>query len=307
MDAAAVDAALPYAPLIERIADLFREGCEVPVRHHHPIRSQSGGGMLLLMPAWQTDRHIGIKIVTVFGGNAARGLPSVLGAYLLLDGASGEPKAMLDGPRLTLRRTAAASALAARFLAREDASRLLMVGAGALAPHVVRAHAAVRPIREVRIWNRSADKAEALAAALAGEGIAAHAEADLAAGVGWADIVSCATLAAEPLVRGDWLRPGTHVDLIGGFTPTMREADDTAMRRAALYVDTRAGALKEAGDLVDPIARGVVRAEDVRGDLFELCRGEAPGRRAAEEITLFKSVGTALEDLAAATLCLERA
>ncbi|HZH29010.1 MAG TPA: ornithine cyclodeaminase family protein [Azospirillaceae bacterium] len=305
--AAEVDAALPIPGLVDRLQAMFRDGCDVPLRHHHTVPVPGGpDGTLLLMPAWQQGRHLGIKIVTVFPGNADRGLTSVLGSYLLLDGTTGQTLAMLDGTMLTLRRTAAASALAARFLARPDASVLAMVGTGALAPHLVRAHRAVRPIREVRIWGRSADKAEALAARLSAEraaqGPAIMAVADLATAVRGSDVVSCATLSRSPLVQGGWLKPGAHLDLVGGFTPEMREADDEAVRRASVFVDTRQGACKEAGDIVQPLRSGVLSEADVRGDLYELARGTVAGRRGADEITFFKSVGTALEDLAAAQL-----
>jgi len=305
--AAEVDAALPIPGLVDRLQAMFRDGCDVPLRHHHTVPVPGGpDGTLLLMPAWQQGRHLGIKIVTVFPGNADRGLASVIGSYLLLDGTTGQALAMLDGTMLTLRRTAAASALAARFLARPDASVLAMVGTGALAPHLVRAHCAVRPIREVRIWGRSPDKAEALAARLSAEpaaqGVTIMAVADLATAVRGSDVVSCATLSKAPLVRGGWLKPGAHLDLVGGFRPEMREADDEAVRRASVFVDTRQGACKEAGDIVQPLRSGVLSEADVRGDLYELARGTVPGRRGADEITFFKSVGTALEDLAAAQL-----
>jgi hypothetical protein len=176
-----------------------------------------------------------------------------MGTYLLLAGDSGEPLAALDGVALTLRRTAAASALAARHLARPDASRLVMVGAGALAPHLIAAHAAVRPIREVVIWNRTAETARRLAATLDLPGLSATASDDLEAAVRDADIVSAATMAQEPLVRGAWLKPGTHVDLVGAYTPEMREADDEAIGRASVFVDTRAG-MKESGDIAAPLA-----------------------------------------------------
>jgi len=207
---------------------------------------------------------------------------------------------------LTLWRTAAASALAASYLARPDARRMAMIGAGALAPRLIAAHAAVRPIAEVAIWNRTPEKAERLAATLDRPGLRVRATSDLAAAVGEADIVSAATLSAEPLVKGVWLKAGTHVDLVGAFTPVMREADDETIRRARVYVDTRAGAATEAGDIVQPIASGILAAEAIRGDLFDLSRGNATGRGAAEEITLFKSVGSAIEDLAAAVLVFSR-
>ncbi len=306
--AEAVDRALDYAELADRLADGFRAGCDAPRRHHHPVATPDGsGGTLLLMPAWQTGRHIGVKQVTIFPANAARGLPSVMGLYTLLEADTGQPIAVIDGVSLTVRRTAAASALAARFLARPDAERLAMVGAGALAPHLIRAHAAVRPIRRVTIWNHNPDKAARLARAFADDDMDVTATTDLAAAVAQADVISCATLSKQPLVRGAWLKPGAHLDLVGAYLPSMRESDDAAVRAARIFVDTRDGALREGGDIADPLARGVIQSQDVVADLFELCRGAHAGRGGADEITLFKSVGYALEDLVAAELVLDRA
>jgi ornithine cyclodeaminase len=225
-----------------------------------------------------------------------------MGTYLLMDGDSGEPLAALDGQALTLWRTGAASALAAGWLARKDATRMAMIGAGALAPRLIAAHAAVRPIREVVIWNRTTEAARRLAAALNRPGLRVSASEDIESAVRGADIVSVATLSSQPLVRGAWLQPGAHLDLVGAFTPKMREADDEAVRRARVYVDTRGGAMKEAGDIVQPLASGVLREADIEGDLFDLVRGGAGGRGSPDEITLFKSVGSAIEDLAAAVL-----
>jgi ornithine cyclodeaminase len=183
---------------------------------------------------------------------------------------------------------------------------MLMVGAGALAPYLVRAHASVRPIREVAVWNRSRPRAEALVRRLAGEGFAAEVADDLEAAVGAADLVSTATIASEALIRGAWLAPGTHLDCVGAFRPTMRETDDEVVQRARIWVDTRAGALKEAGDLRRPLDHGVIEEADILGDLHELARGTAPVRDTADEITMFKSVGAAVEDLAAAIEVWER-
>jgi alanine dehydrogenase len=302
--AAELAAVLDDRSLVERLREAFREGAEAPLRHHHPLPAPGGEGMLLLMPAWLPGRALGVKVVTVFPGNAARGLSAVQATYLLMDAGTGAPVAVMDGAMLTRRRTAAASALAAGYLARADSSVLLMVGTGSLAPHLIEAHAAARPIREVNVWGRSPDKAAALAARLDRPGLRIIAAPDLEAAVRAADIVSCATLSAEPLVRGGWLQPGTHLDLVGGFTPEMREADDDAVRRSRVFVDTPA-ALGEAGDVVQPIANGILRKDDV-ADLFDLVRGRRPGRQGDAEITLFKSVGAALEDLAAAQLAFER-
>lgn len=300
-----IDAILDFPSLIDALTSAFRADIETPLRHHHAIARDDGEAALLLMPAWTKAKEgafLGTKTVTVFPGNLAKGLGSVAGTYLLMSGDTGEPLVTIDGHRLTLWRTAAASALAAKYLAREDASHLLLVGAGALAPYLARAHAAVRPIKKVSIWNRSPKRADELAASLANQSFAVEVVNDRDRAAREADIVTCITLSQIPVVSGDWLKDGAHLDLVGAFRPNAREADDIAVRRARVYVDTRRGALKEAGDLVIPIANGIFNEADVHGDLFELCRGEAEGRKNASEITLFKSVGTAIEDLAAAML-----
>ncbi|MBS0396411.1 MAG: ornithine cyclodeaminase family protein, partial [Proteobacteria bacterium] len=234
-----------------------------------------------------------------------RGLPAVSAGYLLMDGATGATLAMIDGGELTAKRTAATSALAARFLARRDARTLCVLGTGRIARELARCHVAVRPaLEQVLIWGRHAEHAAAAAAELAAAGVPARPAPSLESAVQAADIVSSATLATEPLIRGDWVRPGTHVDLVGGYTPRMREADDALVARAAVFADTSAGALHEAGDLVVPVERSILDAATVV-DLHGLCRGEHPGRRGPAEITLFKSVGAAVEDLAAAILVYE--
>ena len=298
---------LDYAPLIERIDEFFRIGCTVPVRHHHHIDvPNEDGTTLLLMPAWREGDFIGVKVVTIFPGNLARSLPSVMGTYLILSGKTGRPLASMDGKELTVRRTGAASALASRYLSRADSRHLLMVGTGSLAPHMIRAHAATRPIDRVTIWGRTPKNAEALARSLAGSPFAVEVSRDLEPAVRAADIVSCATLSVRPLVLGRWLKPGQHVDLVGGYRPDMREIDDDGIAMVSLYVDTRDGALKEGGDLTIPIGAGVITPRAVKGDLFDLARGTVNGRTRADDITLFKSVGTAVEDLAAAALAAER-
>ncbi|MBL6933752.1 MAG: ornithine cyclodeaminase family protein [Rhodospirillales bacterium] len=298
---------LDYASLIDAIDTMFRDGCTTPVRHHHSIETPDGiNPTLLLMPAWREGDVIGVKIATVFPENGARDLPAVMGSYMLIDGNSGTPLAMLDGTELTARRTASASGVASRYLSREDSSTLLMVGTGVLAPHLIRAHATVRPIRNVLVWGRNPEKAEAVVQGLAGESFSVCVAASLKEAVPKADIISCATLSRAPLIHGKWLLQGQHLDLVGGFTPEMREADDECVKRARIYCDTRAGAMKEAGDLVQPLAGGAIVIEDIIGDLFEMSRGQCPLREDADEITYFKSAGTALEDLAAAKLAFKR-
>ena len=301
-----VVSALDFPALVEALRQMFRVGAEVPLRHHHAIPMPGGSdATLLLMPAWQAGRYIGVKVVTVFPDNRVHDKPSVMGAYLLLDGRTGEPLAMMDGPALTARRTAATSALAASYLARPDCERLLMVGTGALASHLIEAHASVRPIVNVLVWGRNPEKAAKLAHRISRRNLKVAATTDLANAVRGAHVISCATLSERPLIEGYWLPLGVHLDLVGGFRPDMREADDDCVRRARVFVDTRAGALKEAGDIVQPIKSGVLREDDIAGDLFDLTRGTRAGRRYHDQITMFKSVGTAIEDLAAAQLALD--
>ena len=301
-DAAATRAALPFVALIPALRALFAAGCVVPPRHVHEIAAPAGEGLTsLLMPAWLEGRYYGIKIVNIAAGNAARGLPALHASYLLHDATSGAPLALIDGNEITSRRTAAASALAASFLARADARHLLVVGAGRVARLLPEAYRAMRPIERVTVWARRAAEAESLAAEWRAAGIAATASSDLAAAVGEADIVSTATLATAPLIEGAWLRPGSHLDLVGSFTPAMREADDACFAGAAIYVDTDE-ALQKSGELLGPMQRRVFGAADVRGTLAALSSGAAKGRRNDGERTVFKSVGTALEDLAAAIL-----
>ena len=307
LTAADLSRLLDRASLIEAIAAMFRDGCEAPVRHHHAVTVPGGAdATLLLMPAWVPGRFVGTKVVNVFPDNGALGLPAVQSLYLLFSGRTGELLATMNGGELTTRRTVAASSLAVRYLARPDASRLLIVGTGQLAGHLAQSHAAVRPIRDVSIWGRNPAKAKMLAGQLGAQGYDARSVSDLATAVAEADIVSCVTLSREPLVKGEWLRPGAHLDLIGGFTPGMREADDEAIRRASVFIDTE-GALTEAGDIVQPLRSGALTQGHILADLPALTRGEHAGRSSPDEITLFKSTGAAAEDLAAAILAYERA
>lgn len=302
-----INATLDYKSLVKALQDAFAEKWAVPVRHHHDIPMQGEDDQtLLLMPAWDAGKSIGIKIVTITPGNGGRGLPAVQGIYLLLDGVTGAPKALMDGKCLTVRRTAAASALAASYLARKDASIHLMIGAGALSRPLIDAHRAVRPITKSLLWARDYAKAQRAAAEMAKVGVIVEVARDLEESVRQADIISTATLSREPLVRGAWLKPGSHLDLVGAFLPEMRESDDAAVSMASVFVDTRDGALKEAGDILQPIKSGVFTKEQIAADLFDLAGGVHNGRVRAEEITLFKSVGTAIEDLAAAQLLMRR-
>jgi alanine dehydrogenase len=294
--------AAPYRDIVEALRQGFREDITTPMRHHH---NTSDVATLLLMPAW-SKAFTGLKTVVIKTDNPALGLPTVIGSYLLIDNRTAEPVAMMDGTELTRRRTACAGALAADYLARKDASTLLMIGTGALSAHFVRAHAAMRPIRKVLLHNRTLEKAKDLAAELAKDSFEVSLVRDLEQAMAEADIISCATTSSTAIVRGQWLKPGTHIDLAGAYKPEMRETDGDTVARARVYVDTREGAETEAGDLIQAVKEGKFRMENIQGDLFDLCRGKAAGRRNREEITLFKSCGTALEDLAAAALVYSR-
>ena len=296
-----VHTALSLPALADAIAEALRSGAIAPLRHAHAL---SVSDSLLLMPAWSAGEtgSIGVKLVTVLPRNRARGASTVNALYVLFDRETGEPRAVIDGEALTLRRTAAASLLAARYLARHDARDVLIVGTGQLARFMAHAHCTGRGVERLLIWGRNAQHAQSLASTLREEGLPAEAAAHLEHAVGDSHIVSCATTATAPVVQGAWLAPGSHLDLVGAFKRNMREVDDAAVARSRIYVDTYAGALAEAADIIEPIERGVIARDDLRGELAELVTGAASGRSDAGEITLFKSVGTAIEDLAAARL-----
>jgi ornithine cyclodeaminase len=300
-DAGTLSALLPFERLIPALQAAFVEGATVPLRHTHSIGAGSNAGTSLLMPAWDAGRFYGVKIVNIFPGNAAKGLPGLHSTYVLHDAETGVPLALLDGNAITSRRTAAAAALAASFLARADAARLLVVGAGRVGTLLAPAFAVVRPITTVAVWDIDAAAAVRCATALIEAGIAAHAVTDLEAAVRAADIISCATLATRPLIAAHWLQPGSHLDLIGSFTPAMTEAAPGCFAGAGVWVDTDE-AVAKSGDLLNALASGELSAADIVGDLAALCRGTCAGRAAAAQRTVFKAVGTALEDLAAARL-----
>lgn len=302
-DAAELDQAFEWGPLVSALRTAFSGQWTTPDRIHLTM-SEDPEKYMLLMPSWtgdETHAYAGVKIVAVHPRNSElHGLTSIHGIYYLIDGNTGVPLATMDGTRMTLWRTAAASALASTFLSRPDSCEMTMIGSGALAPFMIRAHMAVRPITRVTIWNHNIRSAHVLADRLAAEGLPVTAHPDLVSAIERSDIVSAATLSHTPLVHGAWLRPGTHVDTVGAFTPDRRETDDDVVLRARVYCDTRSGATHEGGDLALPLRDGVITQDAIVGDLYDLCRGTVPGRGSDHEITYFKSVGTAVEDLAAA-------
>lgn len=304
LDGASLRQRLEPAALVARIIDVMRDGPTAPLRER---LSGGEGREFLVMPAILGD-YAGIKSLTVVPGNRDTPRPVIGGIFTLFSLATGEPLATIDAAELTAQRTSAVSAAAAQLLARADAGSLLVLGSGHLAPYLVAAHSRVRPIRKLRMWARDADKARLAARKaeqLVGSGVAVEVADDLEQAVRCSDIVSSATRATTPLIEGAWLRPGTHVDLVGGYRPDMREIDDVGIRRARIFVDDREAALREAGDITDPIGRGVLTTDAVVGDLAGICAGRM-SRSGDDEITVFKSVGTAVADLIAAVAAWEQ-
>jgi len=304
INAANVNEALSFPQLVDALQNDFASNVTVPPRLHFDMENPKANRetTLLMMPAWQSGDVAGIKLVTVAPENSQKGLPSIQGTYLLLDVDTGSMKAMMDAPSLTAKRTAAASALASRFLSRENSEVLLVVGTGTLAPQLIAAHCSVRPIKRVYVWGRSHEKAQHVCGQVAHLDIEVTPIESIAQGMAKADIISCATLSQEPLIFGKWLQEGQHLDMVGAYRPDMREMDDECLTRSRVFVDNFEGALRETGDIVIPLQNGVITRQDIEADLFGLCRSEFQMTRQVSDITLFKSVGHALEDLSAAKL-----
>jgi alanine dehydrogenase len=288
--------------LVEPLRRAFSLPAISPERMHYDLPAQEAPRTLLVMPSWQPAGAIGVKIVTVFPDNTARGLPSVNAAYLLLSGQDGQPRALIDGRALTLLRTAAVSALAADLLAPATPEVLLMVGTGALSRYLIEGHLAVRRYRSVLVWGRDAHKAASVVRDLRTRGWPVTVAETLDAAARTADVISCATLAEQPLIEGAWIKDSAHLDLVGSFKPTMREADDDCWRAAFAAVDS-AAALKESGDLIGPVSRGVVNPARI-SLLGDLAAGR--GAERVESRSIFKSVGVAHADLAVAEFLVER-
>lgn len=303
-DPALIRALAPMPALIDAIADAFRDSCTAPPRAI--ITAPGAAGLLVSMPAFDSSGTCAVKLATLYSANLSAGLPTVQGIIVLFSG-HGTPEAVLDGTSVTKLRTGAASALASRYLSRENSSHLLVIGTGALAPIMALAHCVVRPIKRISIWGRTTERAvgalNVIKSLVRDIEVSVVESVDMA--VQTADIITCATSSPTPVLPGRLLQPGTFVDLVGSFSPQTREADDEVVVRSRIFVDTREGALCEAGDLLDPLERGVIKREHIVGTLSELVLGRVKGRADPDEITLFKSVGSAIEDLAAAKLILE--
>ena len=301
-----VASSLQYGILIEALRKAFSSKITAPERVQHTIKNKNGSdASLLLMPAWKIGEHIGIKIVSVFPENTTNNMSAVHANYFLMNANDGKPVAVMDGTELTLRRTACASALAADYLVKKNVDTLLMIGTGNLAPHMIKAHCVVRNYSRILIWGRNEEKAKRLALSLNIKDKEIVAKNDLKEALNVADVISCATLTQKPLIMGDWIKPGQHLDLVGAFTPDMAEADSKAIAMSKIVVDTYEGALSESGELINALKEGRIKKKHILSDLRELVLEEKDIRKDSNDITLFKSVGTALEDLAAAKLVIE--
>lgn len=291
-----------YIELIKDIKDAFAKSkMIVPMRHHHnfPNPAEDKESTLLLMPAWDPGKDAGVKIITVSPNNGKYNMPAIQGTYIYLDAHKGQVKAILDAKSLTAKRTAAASALAASFLAKEDASSLLMIGTGALSSNLILAHASVRPIQRVYIWGRNPEKARSISKTLSKEKFDVIVISSIYDIISEVDIISSATLSSTPLILGEHLKEGQHIDLVGAYQKDMRESDDEVILKSKIFVDTFQG-VEESGDIFIPLSSGLISRKDIKADLFELCSGRKNGRTNNNEITVFKSVGHAIEDLSAA-------
>ena len=253
---------------------------------------------------WQPEKAVGAKVITIFPrNNQQREWPSIQAVYILFEGANGTPIACLDGTALTWIKTASDSALGSRLLSRENIESMLMIGAGQMAPHLVSAHCEVRPsLKQVNIWNRTGDKAAALCTSLSDRfpQINFSPVSEVEASAREADLI-CSAI-GTPIIDGAWLKPGAHIDLIGAYTPTMREADDECFRRGSLFVDARETTIHHIGELMIPLASGVISEQDVLADLSDLCQQRHGGRQSDTEITLFKNGGGGHLDLMCARI-----
>jgi ornithine cyclodeaminase len=288
--------AMDWSSLIEAMREAHRGGKRPEIGD---LLLKSGDKSLLVRASIFGAAGIGLKAVTVFPGNPARqpALPTVQGEFLLFDEDTGSVLASIDGAAITPWKTAADSALGASILARPDAAVFAMIGAGTMAQPLIEAlFVAHRCLTEIRLWNRTRAGAERLAERIAAPGRRVTISESLEAAIRDADIISSATLSGEPLIRGEWLKPGAHLDLVGAFTLEMREADDEALRRGRIFVDTRETTIGHIGEIMIPMNSGVIGAADIEADLFELC-GDAGFTRAPDDITIYKNGGGAHLDL----------
>ena len=307
LDAEKILNCLPFTTLVDELAAMHRQ--PIGLVDEMLMESKDTDGNLnhfFIRSGWQPEQAVGAKVISIFPrNNQKREWPSIQAVYILFEGQNGTPIACLDGTALTWIKTAADSALGSQLLSRENIESMLMIGAGQMAPHLVRAHCEVRPsLNQVQIWNRTVDKAESLCQTLANQfpQIRFTATTEIETAIRETDLICSAIGLKQPIIRGEWLRPGTHVDLIGAYTPEMREADDECLRRGSLFVDARETTINHIGELMIPLAQGVITESDVLADLSDLCQQRHPGRRSEDEITLFKNGGGGHLDLMCARI-----
>ena len=298
---------LPFTTLVDELAAMHRE--PIGLVDEMLMESKDDEDNLshfFIRTGWQPEKAVGAKVITVFPrNNQAREWPSIQAVYILFEGVNGTPIACLDGTALTWIKTATDSALGSRLLSREDSESMLMIGAGQMAPHLVSAHCQVRPaLQKVEIWNRTNDKAMQLCFEMASRfpHITFSTATEIEPGARQADIICSAIGRKEPIIEGAWLKPGAHVDLIGAFTPEMREADDEVLRRGSLFVDARETTIHHIGELMIPLAAGVIEERDVLADFSDLCQQRHSGRQSEDEITVFKNGGGGHLDLMCARI-----
>ncbi|WP_138380374.1 ornithine cyclodeaminase family protein [Luteithermobacter gelatinilyticus] len=301
--AAEIAEALPYDRLVPELEKAFAIKTHIPERAHYQMGTDWGrDAQMLIMPAWRADGFFGVKLISLYPDNPKAGLPNITGVYCLFDGDSGQLLAMMDAGEITRRRTAAASVLAARYLAPENARTLLIIGTGALARPFIEAYSSWFDLDNILIWGRSEEKAQKVVSDLQDRVKGLSMVKDLEKAAARAQIITTLTTSRSPLLHGDWVPKGTHLDLVGSYRPDMREVDDRAILKSTLFTDIMDGAPREAGDLVIPLKEKLISLQDIQADLHALVTKQHPGRTSPEEITLFKAAGAALEDLAAAVL-----
>ena len=299
LDQAAVANALPYPALMDALASGLQQPIQSPLHSH--FEPNNDASSVLIMPAWRPQVRMGVKLVSIWPGNGAVGKPAVSGVYVLLSCTDGQAIAVMDGTELTARRTAATAALGARLLARPNSRTLAVLGTGSLCVPLVQAHCSAQPFQRVLVWGRRLEQAERVVAELSQLGIAAEAQADLQTVLANADVAAAASTATTPFIRRDWVQPGTHLGLIGAFTPAMAEAEPGLMARCQLFADNREAVLQKGGEVLQAIQQGLIQASAIEAELVELVAApEHAWRLANAAITVFKSVGFAALDLIAA-------
>ena len=303
-DMKAIQTALPYPLLVDALAQGLQQFAQTPARSF--FSPNQDASCVMIMPAWRPHQMMGVKLVSVWPENNAKGESAVSAVYVMISCLDGRPLAVLDGTELTLRRTAAAAALAAKRLARENSETLAVLGTGSLSVPLVQAHTDTMRFKNVLVWGRQFHKTQRVVKQLKELGIEVRAMGDLEETLALSDVVAVATTATEPFLKADWVKPGTHISLVGAFTPQMAEAEPVLMARSQLFADCRASVPEKGGEVFQAIKQGLVLSSDIIADLAELtAQSDRSWRHDGQAITVFKSVGFALLDLIAAEVVMK--